>query len=535
MDKPRNTTRQQQQYYQQSIISFNADTSIIQLREQYNQASFFEIISKSRSETTYSSFLRWLFGDSAINLGENSPILLLLDILVKNDTQNLIDDGFKKSILSRTISIVSIKAQVEKSVATITSKANELDKFNKEIKKLIEKKCQDKIDLYIELTLKDNKLICIYLENKVDSSEGEGKGSKGIGNAKYDQLTQTERYYSATKLKDPSNVSQVYIYLTPNGAERPKDPNFIHITYQSIVDGIIDPLLASSSLSIRSRFFLEEFKNQLIFPSLDDTSTHQSIANGSTQAGLFKKIWEKYEVLFIHSILASAADDSTFWILDNTWYNYQPRIEYATLLINEGNTKASEYLSNGKWRAHKRFESLQKLDSENHLTFISPTSFFEQNESIKALLSSFWQHNRRFLIALIGGLDEEKRVHILGLLSEINKRDYSKYTLTYSSTTERGLSKRGVVSKAFELLVNNEGIESFPSEDSAGRTLYYRKDVFDKLFNEEKITKDTYTNRYSLIKCNDIEYYLCNQWGTSDNWDEFLKTLVNKGFTVRPE
>jgi hypothetical protein len=326
----------------------------------------------------------------------------------------------------------------------------------------------------------------------------------------------------------------VYAYLTPNAAELPTDSHFIHITYQSILDGIIDPLLASSSLSTRSRFFLEEFKNQLVFPSLDDTSTHQSIANGSAQAGVFSRIWKDYEVLFIHSIIASAADDSTFWILDNTWYNYQPRTEYATLLSEEGNTDANQFLSNGQWTPHKQFKSLQVLDTKNHLSIIKPIVFFGQNEHIKELLSSFWQHNKRFLIALVSGLDKEKK-NILGLLSEINKRDYSKYTLTYFNSTESGLSKRGVVSKAFALLVKNKGIASFPNEDSTGRTLWYEKDVFDKLFNDKQISKDTYTNRYSLIECSGSEYYLCNQWGTSENWDEFIKTLVKKGFTVRPE
>ena len=43
--------------YLKQIIAFNGDKDIISLREKFNQASFFEIISKERSETTYSAFL----------------------------------------------------------------------------------------------------------------------------------------------------------------------------------------------------------------------------------------------------------------------------------------------------------------------------------------------------------------------------------------------------------------------------------------------------------------------------------------------
>lgn len=49
------------QYYLNKIVEFNSDKELIALQEQYDEPSFFEIISKTRSETIYSSFLKWLF------------------------------------------------------------------------------------------------------------------------------------------------------------------------------------------------------------------------------------------------------------------------------------------------------------------------------------------------------------------------------------------------------------------------------------------------------------------------------------------
>ena len=48
--------------YYKMIIDFNSDKDIIALREKYKEPTFFEIISKQRSETTYSSFLKWMKG-----------------------------------------------------------------------------------------------------------------------------------------------------------------------------------------------------------------------------------------------------------------------------------------------------------------------------------------------------------------------------------------------------------------------------------------------------------------------------------------
>lgn len=47
--------------YLSQIIAFNSDKDVVVLREKFNRPSFFEIISKARSETTYSAFLKWLF------------------------------------------------------------------------------------------------------------------------------------------------------------------------------------------------------------------------------------------------------------------------------------------------------------------------------------------------------------------------------------------------------------------------------------------------------------------------------------------
>ena len=99
------------------IIRFNGDKELLTLREKYNEPSFFEIISKERSETTFSSFLKWLFSCSA-PMDSSSPIMLLLDILVRRSVEQkenvvLIQDHLKKGIVSRKLKIQSLKVETE--------------------------------------------------------------------------------------------------------------------------------------------------------------------------------------------------------------------------------------------------------------------------------------------------------------------------------------------------------------------------------------------------------------------------------------
>ena len=168
------------QYYLDKIFKFNSDKDIIALREQYNRPSFFEIISKQRSETTYSAFLKWLF---QIKNEVVSPIMGLLDILVQHSfDEKALNPDLRTAILSRKLKISNIQVETEKSVGQLAQAAKDSSANDADKKKLLEniaKYCQDRIDIFIEcdIEIKDDnkeedKKLQIIIENKIDSTEG---------------------------------------------------------------------------------------------------------------------------------------------------------------------------------------------------------------------------------------------------------------------------------------------------------------------------------------------------------------------------
>lgn len=80
------------------IIRFNGDKDLLMMREKYNNPSFFEIISKERSETTFSSFLKWLFSCN-MPIDASSPVMMLLDILVRRSNEQQNDVTLFKKVL----------------------------------------------------------------------------------------------------------------------------------------------------------------------------------------------------------------------------------------------------------------------------------------------------------------------------------------------------------------------------------------------------------------------------------------------------
>lgn len=171
--------------YQEMMIKFNSDKDIIALKEKYKEPTFFEIISKQRSETTYSSFLKWLLQSSGTDLGTVSPILLLLDVLVAKSKNTQIADDIKRHIITRDFKINDIQVETEKSVSSVAAaldiKNNSLYQWGEDDIQKIIAKCQDRIDVFISCDIEFNgeddkaRKLQIVIENKIDSGEGKGK------------------------------------------------------------------------------------------------------------------------------------------------------------------------------------------------------------------------------------------------------------------------------------------------------------------------------------------------------------------------
>lgn len=475
--------------YLNKIIRFNGDKDFLMMREKYNDPSFFEIISKERSETTFSSFLKWLFSCNT-PLDSASPVMMLLDILVRRSNEQqkdivLIPENLKTWIVSRKIKIQSLHVETEQPVSTLARDVfNALCKNNHEeyskgfetgwvdypdfVSALqIASNSQDRIDLFIDCDIIDgngyNKKLQIIVENKIDSREGGAKGNKGNTRLpkEYSDASQTGRYYLGTHRTDKNagDVYQLYVYLTPLpsaqldqfnrmneelSADFRDNEHFIQINYQDILDGIIVPLTHSNALSSRSRFFLEEFKNELTFPNVKTTGGTSFIAVSEDLSEHISNKWEEYKTLITDSAISAVQEP--VWNLAGTYYNYQPKSELLAYMINRN---MYSQLQQKGWVSDKYDKKYNKPIEGSSVYYSSRTWFgsieqFAQQEGIdirqvclpddntKDLLLSFWEENKLFLSALMHSLKPEDKKSIQCILDSLAKRDTSKYMVYYN-------------------------------------------------------------------------------------------------------
>jgi hypothetical protein len=569
------------------IIDFNGDKDVIALREKYNKVSFFEIISKERSETTYSSFLKWLFQEGGENSDMCSPVTMLLDVLVRRYEEQkdyietiLKNENVKRSIVTRNLKIQSIKVETEKAVSNlaqeIISDKNKNGVLKNEDLKKIAANSQDRIDLFIDCEIEsENDIVSarrlqIILENKIDSMEGVKKQNDKTGVKDYDDdAWQTTRYFLGSKFYegvdadgnqlDGKDVLQIFVYLTPLSSDELSnfgklkklqqeydednkkskkrkrvicaDKHYVQINYQDIVDGILMPMLASSSLSVRSRFFLEEFLNQLIFPSLDGTVMRPSIAISQEYSQVLSNLWNRYKDLLIPA--AIAASESDFWTIDDAYYDHQPRTELLDLLLEKG--IQSPVIIDGKWKPNTHFTKIQELAKEQGLETCQVDLGLDEDSLF--LLSSFWDKNKRLLTAWMNGMKAEDRKKVDGLLSQASKRDTTKYNIYYNNEIKnkqpygKGLTAFTIVSlwveeqKSLGIDVTIDELnKTFPLSSNP----YYDKNqAFSHLFYEWKSD-----NSYIYDGKKGNKNQVVGNWDFDKNGRFNLKTTDSKTITM---
>ncbi|MBO7457971.1 MAG: PD-(D/E)XK nuclease family protein [Paludibacteraceae bacterium] len=527
------------------IVSFNNDENLLKLREKYSEASFFEIIAKERSETTFSAFLKWFFQGDFIKSKHSSPVLLLLDILAQKsqgDDLKMVN-SFRNDLVTRKIIIDNVLVESEKVVKELAGEIVDNAELCPEEMLQVATNCLDRIDLYIECLchkdLKEQK-IQIVIENKIDSMQGKGKNPKKPLPEEYKKASQTERYFKGTHIKSSDDsIQQIYVYLAPDRhvEEKGIDSHFIKITYQDILDKIIAPILSSTTLSARTRFFLEEFKNELTFPNSDGATIRPAIATDSNTKAWCGEIFKVYKDLIIKSVIASSSNTWYYIEKNGTYYNYKPL---------------------------KELKSCYNIAQKQYKTIIQSVHDgyeVEIKEEDRNTLCSFWESNKKIISSILDNLLEEEYNKLIHIIETISKRDnirlkYNIY-VDKKKINEKPLNNSEtaftIIQKYIEYIDKKQGStlekmnKTFPTKE-VNKYYFGENRPFNKLFfeyskngeyetlNEEivKIKDDRWDfwndEKHVLALSEEIKIIMLKMWRTGD-----LKSLIEKVGKLCPD
>ena len=318
------------------IIAFNNDVDVQRLKEIYYSQTLPEIFAVSRRELTHSSFLAWLFATSSNHGLGTVPLVQLLELYVlksREQEKNWITDKLSNAIITRDFHISECISVTEEAVVTANARG------------------RADIVLTCEINLPNLSLnkLKIVIENKVYSDEH--------GN-------QTQIYFDYYESIKEKQEKVLYIYLTPPTSIADADcPEFIHITYQDLLEHVFEPIRRRIDISKRTQFILNEYISSLSIPAdviEDKNVTHiqtSILAIGMEEKELLQAFWDKNNRLIIAALMAISSDDDNEAVDDA-----------KKLLQNLSQRDFSKYMvnGNGPYCKNRTVEAAVKLYLEKN-------------------------------------------------------------------------------------------------------------------------------------------------------------------------
>lgn len=333
------------------IIAFNNDVDVQHLKEIYYSQTLPEIFAVSRRELTHSSFLAWLFATSSNHGLGTAPLVQLLELYVlksREQEKNWITDKLSNAIITRDFHISECTSVTEEAVVTANARGRADVVLTCDINRP---------------NLSLNKLK-IVIENKVYSDE---------------HSNQTHTYFDYYESIKEKQEKVLYIYLTPPTSIADADcPEFIHITYQDLLEHVFEPIRRRIDISQRTQFILNEYISSLSIPAdvmEDKNVTHiqtSILAIGMDEKELLQAFWDKNNRLIIAALTAISSDD------DN-----ETKDDAKKLLQNLSQRDFSKYMvnGNGPYCKNRTVEAAVKLylEKNNDTTIDELKNIFPDN------------------------------------------------------------------------------------------------------------------------------------------------------------
>lgn len=279
------------------IVKMNNSQEYLALRKYYSEDSVLKILHVSREEKVHSNFVAWLLNPKASHNLDYFPLIKFLQMLALAQQKDYNKTAFFPSEFSDLFLLEDYKlcdgCEVKAEVPT-----GAVAGFEK----------SGRIDILIHLCRKgSDKIQPIIIENKVLSTENkENKSGTQMQTEKYYRWG-SENYEDRTQYDDP-----IYVFLAPDYEQdiKCKCDKFIKISYQNVVDYVIEPCLINAT-NPQSQYLIENYLRCLSNATLDETNDGKEsriMAQNSKEIELLKKFHDKNRGLF-DAVLAMLEND----------------------------------------------------------------------------------------------------------------------------------------------------------------------------------------------------------------------------------
>lgn len=275
------------------INAFNSDESMNGIRDFYYHPSFWQIMKIARRENQHSDFIAYYLNP---------------------DNQHSLDDIFLKKLLSLiTIKAIEQGHQINDDLVSRLVVNPRLSDISISREEYMEGDSgRGRFDIFISGTAlsshgsMENIDFLVTIENKISAAETKGKD--GVG--------QTKKYKDYVDSIFP-NHEKLYVLLSPNNDTSVESEDFIRISYQDLLNNVIEPIISTPGISRCDKDRLTDYVKCLSAPALEGSTNQKNkyrttiMAISEQEKNLLMDFWEKNEDL-IKACLSVIATNEDF-------------------------------------------------------------------------------------------------------------------------------------------------------------------------------------------------------------------------------
>lgn len=292
------------------LLDFNSNPLNDAIRNYYDKPNMWKILGVERKELNHSQFLAWMLNSEFG--GEKIFLKQFVNLLLRNGCKSIDDNedlkALRTAVIQNSLKIVSCSIKTECPI-------NSLSRI----------RVSDRLDIYVNAEIEGcgdkHSHLELIIENKINSKEGRAKDVlKGVTDPTeeeilYKEQSQTERYYYACSKQDglrlPSedlvSTIQAFVYLSVYGKGKnykAKEDKFINISYQDLVDYVIEPLKGREDLDTFTQQSINDYLKNLCNP-LNTTK----MAITETEKELLKDFYDRNESLILAALEVMINDE----------------------------------------------------------------------------------------------------------------------------------------------------------------------------------------------------------------------------------
>ena len=341
-----------------------------ELKSYYSRSTIFSALGIERNENRHSAFLCWLLDPKSDHQLGVEPLKKFLALYAA--TNEKIDTQLRAAFVTGRYDVENVEIGREVTLARFCD-----DSYAG----LLLNEAQKRLDIWSELSVilpdsSESRRIAMVIENKIYSKE-----------SKMGDTYQTEVYHDCLSTYYEGQTL-LEVFLTPDGEEA-HCPDFIHLTYQQLLDDVLLPLTPLIT-SEHAGLFINDYIRNLGKPALDDDDNDKKVKT--------------------YSILATSQEE---------------RSRLQQMLETEGMKQVLE----------KALIAAYGVQAKN----VVGKEAMEKNEQMSAyetvVLTEFWNDNTDILKAMLYNLDifpEGDKNAVKNIFKE-NSRDTTKYVVEKKS------------------------------------------------------------------------------------------------------